>query len=449
MKIPSQPLTSGGINTGVTSGVSGQQTGDALSNTRNFYSLKAGAKFKATILDIKPSKVTIKLDNGGTFTARTLVLPDARIGEESIFLVKSNTDGQMLLEMIKVDPSLLQSNAVKEALNHAGMYTGEDNIALGRAMVGENLSLEAHNLQKASFFLYGQQEQQSQQNQQAPPPEHALEKAMFLLREGFKAEAASLRGLETALDSTMHLRGTLNNLAEEILRLPPSASQKALIQTLIGHKANADIQDIRKSVYDRFFLQFDSKANSKAPRKPLNTFYNQLQEAVHQLQELAKSFRSLQAGLTAVRDSLSFMSQLTKDIQYYQIPFIANQQPQQGELFVYKDKAHSGRSLEKEAHVLIALDTAALGRVEVLTHKTEKHLQLKFSATDETIKLLQKHSPQLANLLQEKGFQVGGLTYQQLQKNQENRTTVLSPSPINENSIPPTPPKRYAFDMRV
>jgi len=440
MKIPPQSPASGGMQNNQTSqvGLSGQ-TEDALSSTRNFYALKAGAKFKATILDIKPSKVTIKLDGGGTFTARTLVLPDARIGEESIFLVKSNNlDGQILLEMLKIDPATLQSNAVKEALNHAGMYTGEENIALGRAIVEKNLSLEPQNLQKASFFLYGQQEQ---------PQDNALEKAMFLLREGFQAETASLRGLETALDSTLHLRGTLNNLAEEILRLPPSNNQKALIQTLIGHKTNADMQDIRKSVYDRFFLQL----SPNAPRKPLNTFYKELQEAVLQLQELAKSFRSLQAGLIAVRDSLSFMSQLTKDIQYYQIPFIANQQPQQGELFVYKDKAHGGRSLDKEAHVLIALDTASLGRVEVLTHKTEKQLQFKFSGTDETLKLLQKHSSKLAGLLQEKGFQISGLTYQQLQKNQgkDERTTVLSPSPIEENSMPPTPPKRYAFDMRV
>ena len=86
------------------SGHAGQaeQSGNFVYSTKNFYTFPPGTCFKALILDIRPGKVTIRLDDDSSFTARSMVLPDAHIGEESYFRVKANNlDGLIQLEMLK------------------------------------------------------------------------------------------------------------------------------------------------------------------------------------------------------------------------------------------------------------------------------------------------------------------------------------------------------------
>ena len=71
------------------------------SKRRTFYALKPGTRFKALITDIQPGKVTIRIDGGASFTARTRLLPEARIGEESFFVVRENNmRGLIQLEII-------------------------------------------------------------------------------------------------------------------------------------------------------------------------------------------------------------------------------------------------------------------------------------------------------------------------------------------------------------
>ena len=77
----------------------------------DFYSLPAGSTFKAQVLDIRPGMVTIRLDNGGRFTARSMVTPGVYIGEESYFRVKHNNfDGLIQLEMLKGTHQAIQDS---------------------------------------------------------------------------------------------------------------------------------------------------------------------------------------------------------------------------------------------------------------------------------------------------------------------------------------------------
>jgi len=76
--------------------------GYKFAGTKRFYDLRPGEKFKALILNISPGEVTIRFASGELFTARSKVLPDARIGEESGFVVKDNDfKGRIVLEMLK------------------------------------------------------------------------------------------------------------------------------------------------------------------------------------------------------------------------------------------------------------------------------------------------------------------------------------------------------------
>jgi len=72
-----------------------------LIGTRRFYELQAGENFKALIHDIRPGEVTIRFVGGELYTARSYVLPNARIGEESLFCVQENDfKGRIVLKMV-------------------------------------------------------------------------------------------------------------------------------------------------------------------------------------------------------------------------------------------------------------------------------------------------------------------------------------------------------------
>ena len=60
-----------------------------------------GDCFLADILDIAPGIVTLEFADGEAMTVRSLILPDARIGERRRFIVTENAGGQILLEMLK------------------------------------------------------------------------------------------------------------------------------------------------------------------------------------------------------------------------------------------------------------------------------------------------------------------------------------------------------------
>ena len=63
--------------------------------------LKKGEGFIARVVDIRPDYVTIQLQDGGFFSFKSLVLPNARIGEDAAFIVKENIKGKIQLEMTK------------------------------------------------------------------------------------------------------------------------------------------------------------------------------------------------------------------------------------------------------------------------------------------------------------------------------------------------------------
>ncbi|MCL1843380.1 MAG: hypothetical protein FWF79_06170 [Defluviitaleaceae bacterium] len=69
---------------------------------RRFYELQPGDIFRAIIKDICPGEVTIRFDDGQLYTARTTILPSARIGEDCLFFVKENDfNGRIVLEIVK------------------------------------------------------------------------------------------------------------------------------------------------------------------------------------------------------------------------------------------------------------------------------------------------------------------------------------------------------------
>ncbi|MCL1997265.1 MAG: hypothetical protein FWG65_00680 [Turicibacter sp.] len=342
---------------------------------KNLYSLPEGFTFKALILDIRPGKVTIKLEGGDRFTARSLVLPDARIYEESYFRVKSNDfKGLVQLEMIKAPPEERQASIVQEALQNAGLHNVPDNVHLGKVLIENNLPLNAETFQKMAFFSQGQAKD--------------MEKAVFLIKEGFSTDLSNVKTLENILDPNMHM-GLL----------------------LDGIMPNLDLESHNLT--------------------PLNEFYRELSETLQQLKKTVTEqtdTADILQKLDILRENLDFMRRVSKQTKYFQIPFTHKGKRRCGELFKYD----SGQ-------LVVGLDTEHFGRIEV---GLDKALNLQFEAKEhKTLTLIEAQSSFLVKELYQRGFTVASIKY----RKKDSRTTILSTDP---KKLTPSP-QNYSFDMRI
>jgi len=316
-------------------------------STKNFYTFPPGTRFKAVVLNIQPGRVTIRLDGGGSFTARSLTLPDARIGEEAYFQVKTNNlSGLIELMMIKGTVGESRDKLVQEALTSAGLVAAGENVEVGRALMDNNLPLDSESLQKATFFSYAL----SNGNDDYM----AVQKAMFLMKEGFStADASSIRALNASLNPSLHMGKLLQNISEspilqgivkpEELFVPLSTSPSALLDYY---------SDLRKTL-----ARFHKEISTLPPSA-----------------ELAE----IRDMLRLIRDHMHFVAKLSGKTRYYQIPLMSGTH---AELFV---------STEKE--LLIGVDTLNLGRIEVI--KKGQSLQI-CAESEEVLNLIKSNSHKL------------------------------------------------------
>ena len=375
-----------------------------FADTKRFDELLPGERFKALITDIKPGQVTIRLDGGGFFTARTLILPEARIGEESVFAVKENNfKGQILLEMVKLDAGTKQSNMIRDALINAGLFVNSDNVNIGKALLQNHLPVDALTLQKAVFFMY-------------VTPDMKPEEMVFLLRAGLPAGAETAEAFRRITDEPKSLLNRLTALSFPLLKINAKPAQTRVLNK-----------------YFNDLLEF------------LNTRENQIKT------EGKRPENALQSKLIhEVKEQLRFMEQLNQHREYYQIPFAAEPQnhPRQAELFIFKDR-HTDGEVKRRSSALVALDTQSLGRVEVFIVKSDKDARLQFRCDEQPLRVISAEAHRLSAALKEKGVNISGIDYQQLTE----PFTLLSPEP-GKNASDKTEerggiPTRFTFDMRV
>ena len=122
--------------------------------TRKFYELQPGDIFKAAIHDIRPGEITIRFEGGEMYTARSMILPEARIGEDSLFSVRENDfEGRIVLEMIKSDPETKMTNMLNSALSNAGLASTPEMLALARSLLNAGLPVDTPTLHKAALLV--------------------------------------------------------------------------------------------------------------------------------------------------------------------------------------------------------------------------------------------------------------------------------------------------------
>lgn len=425
-------------------------------NLKSFGSISPGDKFKAQIADIKPGEITIRLSSGEMFTAKSLILPDARIGDESIFIVKENAKGQILLEMSKPDEVIATSNAVKEALKSSGLVNTEENVKLVTELLKNNLPVDSQTLQKAVFFRYAAKDMN-------------IEKALFLIKEGFPAEQLTINTLSNIISKDNSLSSSIEKMLLSFEKLPNSNIKNEILEIFIK-ELNVDehtakelllaseqpLKEAAKVISDKLFIPIKSDDS----HSEFKNYYKNLFETVEKLnlktenaisgakEAAIKPLEDFKNCLTLIRDNVSFMNHITEFKTYAQIPFHINYGEDgivknQGELFIFKDG--KGRSSSKDSlSVLIGLDNENIGRIEAFLIKNGNNINFQFKAENkESINLIKDNSHKLAIALKEKGFLVTGIKVKPLSE----PFSVLGD--LSETEAKTNIQKRYSFDMRV
>ena len=424
--------------------------------------LVPGDRFKGAVVDMQPNQITIRLENGQLLTAKALLTPNAHIGDENIFLVKESFKGQVLLEMLPQGGVQLS----QAALEAAGLPKTQENLELVKLLMDNHLTPDPSTLQKAAFFRYAQ-------------PQTPLEHVLFLLTENFPAEVRPIQTLQALASGNLQLQADLQELATGLLS-EPVQNQLPLLAPLFTEENLAEVsrflagsddaptlplsavlqriaalppperqearQKLAAELQKNLFLNL-TPAAAEGQRKELAPFFRDLQATLEHLQRTAASLPvpakpELAASLRQARDNVEFSGQIQQYREYMQIPFLVHGQPNQGELYVFKNrKGQSG--VRGEATVLIAVDLSALGHLEALVNKREKSLSIQIRGdSDGAVKLLSQQATALRDALTQAGYVVTNLSVKKLKES----FRLTQPVEVEPEE---TGPKRYSFDMRV
>lgn len=428
------------------------QTNDFFSNSQSntdnpviqklFNQLAEGDRFMATIVDIKPDSVSLRLSDNTIVNAKSLFIPEARIGQEAVFLVKENSSDQIFLEMEKQSGTSVTSNFAKELLISADIPATKENIKLINAMIENNLPLDKESLQKAIFFKYSDKES-------------AIDKILFLLKENFPAEPLSVKTLNHIMESKTTLKNDLYTIADKAANLPEGEFKdeilklfdinKEIISKNNGSEKNTNLhnEQIFNKILDKLFIKIKDRNSLEDLSEQFNKIYNTAKKGKEISENADDAKSSLKTIFENIQNNIDFMKHINNYKEFLQIPININQNPEQCEIYVFKDKGKKN-NLKESASILISLDLTFLGRIETFIDKSFTNLVFQFKIEkDNILKLFENNTGKLSKMMKEKGYTISSISFKTIDE-PFNILKDMNSTEKNKNDN-----KRYSFDMRV
>lgn len=437
--------------------------------------LVKGDKFLAEIIDIKADTVTLRLNDNSTLQAKSLVLPEARIGERVIFAVKDNSDGVIQLEFVKNQDSDIPDSFVKGVLNKLEIPVNKENSEVIRLLAENNVELSEANVDKAMFIKY------SDKN-------ISTDKLMFLLEESIPLEKNTVSVLNGILDKSLGLKNNVLELCEELvatrdteisreifklLELEPSLYEEGFENSLDNNKIleenfsdkallnfepikndklktnqKNDEHNLKKlfnEISDKLFIKMDNKEELKKIPKKLEKLY----EIAEKGKELSQNKNEvLEKAFQSIKDNMDFTREISEYKSYMQIPFsVGENSKNECELYVFKNKKGEKGIDSDNVSLLLGLDMAFLGRVEIYVRKNGKSLAFQIKADSEnSLKLLKKNFSGLDKALKEKGYNISDISFKSIE---EPFKVTQKLENNNNNKNVNMGKKRFSFDMRI
>lgn len=188
--------------------------------SKNVAALKQGDKFKATILDIKRNEVVIKLSDGSILTAKSLVLPQAHIGDTMEFIVQSNLDGQVLLNMIAGDIKQQQSNLLSNLLLSANIMPSEEAVNVVKMLMDNELPIDKTSIDEAIQML--------KRN-----PKLDMDTLAFLLKEDIPVSAKNIDQIEQLIGHGNKIMNQIDHLSWKLVAIDEADVKEQILQIFL------------------------------------------------------------------------------------------------------------------------------------------------------------------------------------------------------------------------
>lgn len=229
---------------------------DVKANASNQDKIQEGTVIKGEILDLKQNEVTIKTDLGQLIKAQLANEVEAIIGQIRNFTVLKCLDNNIILEMKGIKGELMKQGVIEDALMSAGFKNTEENIKLALALLDNKMSLDKETLTKFNQLgkLLGVDN---------------IEKSLFFIENDIKPTTKNVETFNNFLQSHVKIKEQIEDLAQNIAKLPESALKEKLIDMLInGEKTipneliNKEVSTDNKSVLQKP-LSMDTEVNNK------------------------------------------------------------------------------------------------------------------------------------------------------------------------------------------
>lgn len=205
-----------------------------------------------------------------------------------------------------------------------------------------------------------------------------------------------------------------------------------------------------KALFSSNFLtpqDFYSKENIEKNYIQTNSTLNVLEHILKSAERRENPIaQSLLSDSSTIKTQLSFLSDISSNIQYLQLPLCLKHQYTKGELYVYTQK-QALREHPDSLSVLLHLDMENLGPLDISLQMENNRVQAVFTIKDNpqekvtTKEILNSHLDSLRTALEEKGF----LLNSRLQTKEES----TSFSSFMEEQQKGGQMKRYTFDIRA
>lgn len=408
--------------------------------TKNLMDLKSGDSFKAEVIDIKPDMVVLKLGDNSMLNAKTLVIPDLRIGQEAMFNVKENSSGQIFVEIAKDDNLPVNINIIREFLSQAGMSFTKENIELVKKLIENNFPADKNTLEKASFFrfMFGEKTDLNTKGEtETLNNSNLLDKVLFMIKEKFPTSELSVNSLNNILSDKTNIKSELDNITEFIDKIEDKDVKEKLFNLFGLDKKNHNIEQLKK----KLFLEIKDGKSLENINKKFETIYKAMKDA-EKIIEDKPEYKQLDTSVKNVENSIDFMKHVESYKEFVQIPININNKNEQCDLYVFKNKK-GGKNSDKYISALISINYTYLGRVETFIERSLNVISFQFRLeNDNTLKTIKKHINELTSILNEKGYIINKVDYKKIDEPFTVVNDNVHKKEVNES-------KRYSFDMRV
>lgn len=210
--------------------------------SKNLSDLQAGEKFKATILDIKRGEVTIKTPDGNVITAKSLIMPEARIGDIMEFSVQSNKDGQVLLSMFSSEQtSKMQLNTLLDVLFSANILPTDEALGAVKALMDNGLPVDKSTLQNVLNHLKNNSELD-------------IDTLVFMMKENIDITSNNIEQIKLAAQNQNQLKDQINELAFKVAAIDEPLLKTEIVSIFLPEFDNfkESILEAQSKLLDKF-----------------------------------------------------------------------------------------------------------------------------------------------------------------------------------------------------